>query len=235
MVLVAASWPGTVFPRSGSFYLENQSRSGGVSILGNEQVIGAPSARWRARFSAPVATEATVLAWRAFVAAMSGRAGTVLAPKWEAYGPRDGNGRRFEEQATALYGDDALINDGTNFDLSGFGQDDTPVYATVAANAQINATQIAVNYAEGIDGVRPGQYFSIGQRLYMVTQTWQIDDDAPIQIRFSPWLREAVTIGTPVIIDRPVCLMRFAQDQTGELELDMGRLGSGQLELVEAW
>ena len=235
MVLREAQWPATVFPRSGSFFLENQSRSGGISILGNEQVTVAPSSRWRAGFSGPIVTETSVLAWRAFVAAMGGRAGTVLVPKWEAYGPRDANGRRFEELATALYGDDALFKDGTNFDLSGFGQDDTPVYATLAEAAALNATQIAVNYAPGIDGVRPGQYFSIRQRLYLCTQTWQVDEQAPTQIRFSPWLREDVAAGATVNIDRPVCLMRFAQDQAGELELDMGRWGSGGLEFVEAW
>lgn len=235
MVLSAASWPAAVFPRSGAFWLENQSRSGGVSILGNEQVTVAPSSRWRARFSMPVATEATVLSYRAFVFGMGGRAGTVLVPKWEGYGPRDINGRRFEEQATALYGDDWNYHDGTNFDLSGFGQDDMPVYASLAAPAALNATQIAVNYEPGIDGLRPGQYFSIGSRLHAVTQTWQSDDESPAQIRFTPWLREGADVGTPVIIDRPVCLMRFADDVTGELELDMGLWGSGGIELVEAW
>lgn len=265
MALVAASWLPAIFPRAGLFYLENQSSSGGVSILGNEQVVVAPSSRWRARFSMPVVTETSVLAWRAFVAAMGGRAGTVLVPKWEAYGPRDANGRRFEELATALYGDGE-----TNFDLSGFGQDDTPVYATLAEPAALNATQITVNYAPGIDGVRPGQYFTIGHRLYMVTQTWQTGGGEPLNslythrpwsdnrvwrddipwdttsadeptgetqamIRFTPWLREDVAAGTAINIDRPVCLMRFAQDVTGELELDLGRWGSGGLEFTEAW
>ncbi|WP_116654874.1 hypothetical protein [Pelagibacterium sediminicola] len=235
MALVATSWLPAIFPRAGLFFLENQSSSGGVSILGNEQVVVAPSSRWRAQFSMPVVTETSVLAWRAFVAGMGGRAGTVLVPKWEAYGPRDANGRRFEELATALYGDDALFKDGTNFDLSGFAQDDTPVYASLSAPAALNATQIAVEYGPGIDGLRPGQYFSIGHRLYVVTQAWQEADGAPTQIRFSPWLREDVEQGTPVIIDRPVCLMRFAQDATGELELDLGRWGQGQLEFVESF
>lgn len=233
MALRAAQWPAIVFPRAGAFYIENQSRSGGVSILGNEQVTVAPSSRWRARFSIPVVTESSVLVWRAFVGAMGGRAGTALVPKWEAYGPRDANGRRFEELATAQWGDQ-LFDDNGSFDLSGWGQDDAPAYATLAGTAALNAAQIAVNYSEGIDGVRPGQYFGIGQRLHLVTQTWQ-EYDAPAQIRFTPWLRESVPAGTPVIIDHPVCLMRFAQDQTGELELDMGRWGQGGLEFVEAW
>ena len=234
MVLHEASFPHLIFPRSGLFYLMNQSRSGGLSILGNEQVTVAPSSRWGARFGGPVVTEASAQAWRAFVGDMYGRAGTVLVPKWEAYGPRDANGRRFEELASAQWGNQHR-DDGGAFDLSGWGQDDTPVYATLAEAAPLNATQIAVNYAAGIDGVRPGQYFSIGHRLHLVTQAWQAEDGQPTQIRFTPWLREAATSGTTVNIDRPVCLMRFAQDATGELELDLGRWGQGQLEFVEAW
>lgn len=235
MASTAASWPATVLPRTGAFWLENQSRSGGISILGNEQVVASPSARWRARFGGPVVTQASVLAWRAFVASMGGRAGTVLVPKSEAYGPRDANGRRFNEQSTALYGDDGLFLDGTNFDLTGFSQDDGSVYASAADAAPVNATQIAIDYAPGIDGIRPGQYFGIDGRLYLAHRVWQVDANAPTQIQFAPWLRSALSQGDAIIIDRPVCLMRFAQDQTGELDLDMGRWGRGGLEFVEAW
>lgn len=234
MALRAAEWPIHLWPSRSTFMLENQSRTGGVSILGNEQITIAPSARWTARLSLPAVTERTILAWRAFIASMGGRAGTALVPTWDAFSAHDANGRRFDGKSAARWGGD-IDQEGVAFDFSGFGQDDTPVYATLAEAAALNATQIAVNYAPGIDGVRPGQYFSIGKRLYLVTQAWQVDDDAPTQVKFSPWLREDVTAGAAVNIDRPVCLMRFAQDQTGELELDMGRWGSGQLEFVEAW
>lgn len=233
MTLVAADWPAVMFPRSGGFYLENQTRSGGVTVLGNEQIVTSPSARWKASFSGPVVNETSVLTWRAFVGGMGGRAGTVLVPRWGIYGPTDQNGRRLNRHGSATLGGTPRRQ--ALFDLSGFGQDDEPVFATLAAAAAVNATQISVNYAEGIDGVRPGQYFGIGQRLYLVTQTWQEDEGEPTQIRFTPWLREGAAAGATVIIDRPVCLMRFAQDQTGELELDMGRWGRGGLEFVEAW
>lgn len=237
MVLQAASWPASVFPRSSMFMLENQSRSGGAGILGNEQVTVAPSARWRARVSMPIVTENAVLSWRAFVAGMAGRAGTVLVPKFDQYGARDANGKRFSDLASAPWGgtDGQFEDGGLGFELTGWGQDDAPVYATLAASAAVNATQISVTYATGIDGVRPGQYFGIGQRLYLCTQTWQEYEGDPVQIRFTPWLRAGASAGATVIIDRPVCLMRFAGDQTGELELDFGRWGSGQLEFVESW
>lgn len=232
----AASWLPAIFPRSAMFFPEHASRSGGASISGAEKIVTSPSARWVAQLSGPVVTENAVLSWRAFVASMSGRAGTVLVPKWEHYGPRDVNGKRFDQVATTLYGDDGLFaDDGLNFDLSGFGQDDSEIYATAAASASLNATQISVNYPEGIDGIRPGQYFGIGQRLYLATKVWQADDNSPTQIQFTPWLRAPLAEGDPIIIDRPVCLMRFAEDQTGELELDMGRWGRAGLRFVEVF
>lgn len=236
MAFSSASWLPAIFPRAAMFHPENTSSSGGASISGSEQIVATPAARWRARLSGPVVTENSVLSWRAFIAGMGGRAGTVLVPKFEHYGPRDANGKRLDEQHNALYGDDGLFNEnGLNFDMTGWGQDDSTVYATLAEDAALNVTEIVVDYAEGIDGIRPGQYFGIGQRLHLAHSVWQEDAGGPNHIRFSPWLRAAASAGDTVIIDRPVCLMRFAQDVTGELELDFGRWGSGSLDLVEVF
>lgn len=226
MVARAITWPAGIFPRAGKFSFGASSRSGGQSISGSELVL-ASNPTWRASFSGPVVTEESVLSWRAFVGAMNGRAGTALVPRWEAYGPRDRNGRVLSEVEAASYDRGAL-----NFDLSGFGQEE-PVHATLAAGAGLNATQISVNLLNG-DGPRPGQYFGIGQRLYLATHVWIEAVDAPTQIQFTPWLRAAAPAGARVVLDRPVCLMRFAQDQTGELELDMGRWGDGAFDFVEA-
>src|SRR5690606_25294703 len=103
-----------VFPRSAMFHPENQSRSGGLSMTGSEQVTISNAGRWRARATSPILTEQSVLAWRSFVSLMEGRAGTVLVPKWDNYGVRDMNGREFSDVSIASYGDDTL-----NFDLSG--------------------------------------------------------------------------------------------------------------------
>lgn len=238
MAVSSASWLPAIFPRSAMFHLEHQTRSGGASISGAEQIVASPAARWRARLSMPVVTENAVLSWRAFVASMHGRAGTVLVPRFEHYGPKDANGKRFDPMMSAPWGgvEGQFDGDGLTFDLSGFAQDDSTVYATIAESAAINASEIVVEYADGIDGIRPGQYFGIGNRLYLAHSVWQEDVGEPTHIRFSPWLREAVSEGDTVIIDKPVCLMRFAQDVTGELELDFGRWASqGTLELVESF
>lgn len=234
MVLRAAPWPVHLWPSKCDFMPEHQTRSGGASISGAEQIIASPATRLRARMTLPAMNERTILSWRALVAGMSGRAGTVLVPTWNVFAARDANGRRFNTHDAVRWGGD-IGQEGVSFDLSGWGQDDTPVYATLADDVAINATEITVNYAEGIDGLRPGQYFGIGQRLYIVTQTWQENEGDPVHIRFTPWLRAAASGGDTVIIDRPVCLMRFAQDQTGDLDLDLGRWGSGGLEFIEVY
>lgn len=226
MVARAITWPAGIFPRSGMFGFGASSRSGGQSISGSEQIT-TMNPTWRASFSGPVVTEESVLSWRAFVGAMSGRAGTVLVPRWEAYGPVDANGRRLSYVETASYD-----GGGLNFDLSGFGQQEV-AYALLASPAGINATRISVDVLNG-PGPRPGQYFGLGNRLYLATAVWWETEDAPTQIQFTPWLRTAAPAGARVILDRPVCLMRFAQDQSGELELDMGLWGNGSFEFVEA-
>jgi len=230
MVARATSWPAGIFPKSGMFGFGASTRSGGQSISGSEQIT-AMNPTWRATFSGPVVTEESVLSWRAFVGDMNGRAGTVLVPRWEAYGPRDVNGRRMSYMHAANY-ENGEPTGGLNFDLSGFGQDE-PIHATLAQGAVLNATRISVNLVNG-EGPRPGQYFGIDDRLYLATKVWQVDVDTPTQIQFTPWLRAPAAQGARVILDKPVCLMRFANDQTGELELDMGRWGEGSFDFVEA-
>lgn len=226
MVARAITWPAGIFPKSGMFGFGASSRSGGQSISGSEQITAA-NPTWRASFSGPVVTEESVLSWRAFVGAMSGRAGTVLVPRWEAYGPVDVNGRRLSYVETASYD-----GGGLNFDLSGFGQGEV-VHATLTANAAVNATRVSLHLND-VEGPRPGQYFGIGERLYLATHVWQEAEGDPTQVQFTPWLRAPAAQGTRVILDRPVCLMRFANDQTGELELDMGLWGNGSFDFVEA-
>lgn len=223
----AINWPLAVFPKSAMFHPENQSRSGGLSMTGSEQLTVSNASRWRAKTTSPVLTEESVLAWRSFVSLMEGRAGTCLVPKWERYGIRNMNGREFDQVGAASYGDDGL-----NFDLSGFGQTEY-THAQMHVPAAAGATQLRLIINDG-DGPRPGQYIGIGQRLYMVQLAWQETETGPLFVQIWPRLRASVVMAERVILDRPVCLMRFANDQTGELELDFGRWGQGGLELVEA-
>lgn len=228
MAANAISWPPLLIPRQASFTLDVPSRSGGLSMTGSEQVTVSGAGRWRARLDVPLARENRILEYRALMAQLQGRAGTVLVPKWERYGPRDANGRRLSQLQTAGY-----ESCGLNFDLSAFGQD-VVVHASLAAAAAAGTTQISVTLEPGIDGPRPGQYFGIGDRLYLCQSVWQDEEGDPTNIRFFPWLRAASASGTRVILDRPVCLMRLADDGSGNVMLDAGRHGTASFEFVEA-
>ncbi|HEV2557965.1 MAG TPA: hypothetical protein VGU45_05005 [Microvirga sp.] len=219
-------WPLKLVPRASMFHPETVSRSGGLSLTGREQITASGAGRWRARLDLDLRKEEAVLSLRALVAQLEGRAGTVLVPKWEMYAPKAANGRRFNQITAAPYDGGVL-----NFDLSGWGQGEM-THAELAAPAARGATQISVTMLDGA-GPRPGQYFGIGGRLYLVAARWRVTEDSPVQIRFWPRFREAATTGERVILDRPVCLMRLADDASGELTLELLRWGSTSLDFVE--
>lgn len=221
MVARAMQWPAALPPRRVDFFMANQSRSGGPSMSGSEQITVSPAGMWKASVTVAIRGESSNLAVRQFVAQMEGRAGTVLVPKFDKFRPRDVNGRQFSQANAAGY--DEPRQNGFNFDLSGFGQYE-PVQATLATGAALGATQLALNLLDG-EGPRPGHYFGIGQQLYRCQQVWQVNEGDPTQVQFTPRLRAAAPAGTPAIIDRPVCLMRFATDDEGEMALS--RAGSG--------
>ncbi|WP_108398793.1 hypothetical protein [Devosia submarina] len=209
----------------------NQSRSGGASLSGSEQIIVSLAGMWKATVTVAVRGESSNLAARAFVAQMEGRAGTVLVPKWDKYRPRNINGRQFSQALAVGY--DAAREDEFNFDLSGFGQEETP-HATVSGSAPLGATQIALNLLDG-EGPRPGHYFGIGQQIYRCQQVWQENVGDPTIVQFWPRLRAPAPSGTTAIIDRPVCLMRFATDDTGDIALSRAGSGMVTFDFVEAW
>lgn len=231
MAANAIAWPAALFPRMSSFRMDIPSRSGGLSVTGYEQVTVSTAGRWKATLNIPIVRESAVLAARALGAQMQGRAGTILVPKWERHGPRNGNGRRFSQQGIAQY-ETTSVRGELNFDLSAFGQEEE-THATLAASAALGATQISVNLLDG-EGPRPGQYFGIGRRLHLASHVWQVEPGAATHIRFWPPLRSAHTAGTRVILDRPLCLMRFASDSAADLDLDLGFVGTLSLDLVEA-
>lgn len=228
MAANAITWPSAIFPAKALFHPENQSRSGGLSLTGSEQFTVSNAGRWRAKLTMPLLSDQSILSWRSFVSLMEGRAGTVLVPKWDNYGVRDSNGREMSEVQTIGFDDGGL-----NFDLSGFSQSDDVLHAQLAIPAAAGATQLSIIVNDG-PGPRPGQYIGIGDRLYLVQLAWEVVEGGPIQAQVWPRLRRSAAMAERVILDRPVCLMRFASDQTGELDLDMGRWGAPGLELVEA-
>lgn len=233
MAANAMQWPAALTPRQSLFSPAVQSRTGGLSMNGSEQVIMSDAGRWQAKVMVAVRGEASNLALRAFLAQMNGRAGTVLVPKFDLYRPVDINGRALSQvQATGYEDGSPPDGPGFNFDLSGFGQQEYEA-AQLAEDAASGSTRVSVA-SDGIEGPRPGHYFGIGQRLYLSASVWQESEGAPSSVQFWPRLRAPAALGAQIILDKPVCLMRFATDEEGQEALSLRGSGIVTFNMVEA-
>lgn len=227
MAVSAMDWPIALPPWKVDFFVDQPSRSGGASLTGSEQIIVSNAGRWRASVTLTVRGEAANLALRAMVASLEGRAGTILVPVWERFRSKDMDGRTLSPASGVGYSCSDY-----NFDVTGFGQSDA-VFAQMAVNASAGATQISVDLVDG-EGPRPGHFFGIADRIHRCAAVWQEEEGDPTQIRFWPRLRAAALAGATVILDRPVCLMRFQDDAAGDVALSRAQSGVVKLDFVEA-
>lgn len=227
---MAVRWPIPLQANDVLWQLENQSRSGGASLTGSEQIVSSGAGRWRATVNINLVAlqlEDAVLSFRALMAQLEGRVGEILLPAFDAYRPRQNDGQMLSD-AEGL----GMI-DATAFDHSGFEQDDVPT-ATITASKPTNATEISLNLL-GNRGPRPGNYLSIGDRLYIARHVWQNTAGGVTYVSISPRLRAPVNTGDAVNLDKPHCLMRLASDDTGSLMLEMRRYGQTSLDFVEVF
>lgn len=226
---MAILFPAGLWPISVSFDLEMTSRSGGASITGSEQVVASHAGRWRASATFPMRTDYAVLNWRAFRASLDGRAGEFEVSPFDFYRPSDVVGHKVSGVNHARPTDDFAFADG-----AGWGQQDQ-TYAALSASAALGATRITVDATAEWMVPRPGQYFGIGDRLYIVTRYYRASSSGAWTVDFRPGLRAAATSGARVITDRPICLMRLAEDGSGNIELEHRQRGTASITMVEAF
>lgn len=184
-------------------------------IGGGFTVIPSMGAYWRASVTFWVTNEPSVLAMQAFVAQMEGQLGTCVVPLGQRFGARDRDGRLLPSRFVAgLGGVSPYLGAGPE-SFEHFGFANAPVVLAVLREAaDLRATRIAVDYLNST-GLRPGQYFSIADRLYLVKLAWQTDAGAMVE--FNPPLRAAAEMGAVVTLDTTRCLMRFASEDEGVL------------------
>lgn len=243
-----ASFPYLLVPERITFAKSMASRSGGRSITGSQQVVSSGGGGfWRASMTLPVFGETRSLAYRALYAALDGMAGEILVPCMTKWRPRDLNGA---ELHWASAGGELLGGSGFSFsDNTGLGQTEDALIRTVAA-ADIRSTQLLLSHPD-TPMLRPGHYFGIGDRLYLVSQSWMIvsDGDEVIVygepetytvigentsfVRFWPPLRSEVPAGTPLVLGRPVCRMRLASDDIDPLDLEYGVISRPTMDFEE--
>lgn len=218
------TFPHRAMWQSVTFNLTGQSLEPQQSISGAETVVPVPRGRWTATMSFAIKGEAQVLQWQAFLAQMEGRVGTTLVPVRSRFRPLDRDGHNLAFCATAN------LADAQTWEHFGFQNTDI-AYINVASAASLRATQLDVTLRNST-GLRPGQFFSIGEKLYRVQAHWQPSVGVH-RIMFQPPLRTAVFVGQRIDLGRPVCRMRFASEDEGLFDHSLDVLPVVSVNFVE--
>lgn len=276
------------------FRIDARSQTGGPTITGDEQIVQSAAGIWRARLAGIVVNNRSrILNYRALLAGLDGRFGTVLVPvcdkarapltattitiigstvvnppwwkRWDAV--IDNETYRYTALAhtgTATIVSDHTFNWGptsgtpaigdyvTLFDekrvitaINGIRHTHRPAASiapvatlgtastTLNASAAAQATTIVINRAIGGD-ITAGQYLSTPSgRLHIISVVTGIAGNL-FTVAIRPPLRAAMSAGTVLEMVAPVCEMRLASDDTGELELQYLKQGQATLDFVEA-
>jgi hypothetical protein len=222
-------WDSVLVPSSEQWGLKGTARTGGQSFSGAEQLVESPTARVTASLTIPCNTREKVLAARRVIAL--GRSQVwVLGPievrraPW-AVDPLTGGKITYARQDGGA---------ATPYDrASDF---------VLASAALLNTTTITVTRRAG-GHVLPGQFLSIGNRLHTIVDLLSGDPTEAgsglaipgnITLSIRPWTRADYAAGAAVEFGRPVCRMRLASDDTGDLALQLSRMGSATFDFVEA-
>lgn len=222
-------WPAVLVPSAEDWSLRGGTRSGGPSFLGNEQIVAAPTARWKAALTLPCFGAAQVLALRRVIAlgrAQTWRVGPIETSRAPWNLDFVGGPVTYARGAA-----DAAVDPGFEAD---------PITAStlgfvLAADAPANAVRIAVGRTAG-GLLRPGHVLGLGGRLHVIVGQDEPDTGQAVQtLTIRPWLRADHAAGTGVEFGTPTGTMRLAGDDTGALELQLARYGTATLDLVEAF
>lgn len=231
-------WPPTLKLFGVGFNQRGMTLSGPISLTGRSQTSAADAGYWIASYGKVWALEkSTVLTFRALRALLEGGTNQVRVPVQDfAQQPwvLDGSGNPI------MTANEVPHDDGVLFDnLTGY--DGIPIYVKSVGDAAVGATRITGDFL--LSGtIYGGEYFSVGDRLYIIRSVLSaetISSPAPTRVRRSlfiwPRLREAVPSGTELNFYNPVCRMRLASDGEMDLNLDLGRFGSPDVQFVEVF
>lgn len=200
------------------------SRGGGPALNGVEQVISPLTAVWRWSCIIPVNNDARARSIRAVKSRLQGRFNYLRTRVCDRYRLSRGDiGATFNGDSVLFEGD-VSFSDGSGFALA---QPATELLSP----AMLNSTTIVVLASPLAGAISAGVFFSINDWLYQVDD-WEVDG-AAINITFSPPLREAAVEGDTVDFDAKA-IWTLEQDDTGMLDLRLGRFGAVELKLVEA-
>lgn len=165
-------WPDQVLsPRGLSVDLASRSLSGPASISGSVQVVASDAGIWKVTFDAiPVVSEQKIKAWRAVAGLMEGRLNPIVMPISRFYQPAWVEGEN-ELVEPVPHSDQAFFGDGAGYVGS---VNKARLAGSVAARA--TTANVVVTYGGQLE---PGQHFSIGERLYRIRTSEEIEPKTP--------------------------------------------------------
>lgn len=166
---MSESWPYDL-PVFLSWRKTAQSVSAGRALDGSEVSVANPGGYWTASGTVKIHRE-SILSWRALYAALDGTSGRVRVPVIARYRPTDMNGRQVTS-ATANPIGHVLGRQGLG-DNGGLGHREKPMMWTLGPS-DLRSTRIAISHPN-VSAIRPGHYFGIGKRVYLVARRWIIE------------------------------------------------------------
>lgn len=219
-------WPSTLYAKGVAFNQRGMSVSGPVSMTGRIQTSSIDAGYWIATIPLAVLNTPTqVRAFRQLRALLEGGTHHIRVPVFDdGQAPWAYSG---DTQITALsdvtFSDGALFADGAEFYQS-------PITVELSQDASLGDMSITVDVTFA-DEVIGGEYFSLGDHLYVIKQILAdgADDSPPTTIQtWSIWprLREDWPTGTDLNFARPVCRMKLVEESA--MDLTLGLLWHGE-------
>lgn len=219
-----ATFPHLALWQEAQFHLTGQSLDMAESISGAQTTVPTLRGKWMASCNFALHGEAATLQWQAFLAQMQGRIGTTLVPARSRYRPKDRDGKPLP------FCKIANIRDAQTWEH--FGLTNTPIARIrLAAAAALRATELSLDLVNST-GLRPGQFFSIGDRLHRVQHHWQPGNAHRVMIE--PPLRAAAAEGARLEIERPVCRMRMTTETEGLFDQSLNVMPGVTVNFMEA-
>jgi hypothetical protein len=223
---MALSWDKSILPvHSVMFARKNLSRSGGLTISGVEQVVQSSTDFWEAQIGLKIRTIQHRLAYRALMAQSFGRATEWIISACDPFGSGITAVPDFSFDSS-FDSSFALGSDAPAVIPSGVG-------GVTDADADKGDRQLDFEIVEHELVPLPGQYFSIGDRLYVIGTVSDLGTAHHYRVTFAPGLRADALAGSTMEFSNPRCLMRLAQDNIGQMNLDMLRFADITLSFVE--
>lgn len=210
-------WPATLTPQKVDVRPPRET-VGNKSLSGVSQVVPSIRPPFGLALEFGNLFDSEVLAYRALLASLEGRANTVRVPLFDLW---------YRASDVEIGAGAVTHSDGTAFsDGALYLTDDLSGVLVTGSQGQRNITVDFGDYGQVLQG---GLYFGLGDRPYIAQAVWW--EGSLATIRCSPTLRRTYT-DEPLKL-RPTMLAQLVDDNAGNHPLQRGRWTAPALEFVE--